>query len=679
MVICKEKDYWEFCQFIPEECVKAAQQTMYFDEAYYVHVNDSTFANAQAALLRRGNKYGLFTAYQTFGMGGPGAWRNPFQDPFPFDEIRFYANGFDDVIPAIFACRIGNRWGAIEVVDGEDDTAEKYEVEYPAAKSRKIVNFNQKSFRALEKKLGLVSWGKFGDQQYAVERKMMYPENYLELDVPVAYDAKWFGDLRNAAKHVRWENEDYNYHITVAFFKDDTHVGKLKRVFDQLIHDSVAPVLTFDKIDVFLAHSGKEFIIHLTSSHPSDDFKAFVSKLREAALKTGAKMELDFRLHITLGSVDSTKASIEQLQKITESIKVTPFSLCLKEARYRFRRGLTIRSWKMVSIKSSKGKSLAPSQENLINKKPTMTKGTYDPQVTIVKQHNAEVFCETTSIIRTGYYTAPSGKRVDLDMKAMIDGERCYHKDLGRVDAPRFGVGTSVLVEKGDCLKVAERLVGEGYNPALLNFASAGHPGGGVETGARAQEETICRRSTLTRSIYSFDANYAYRYGYELREGNGYPISQSLDFSAIYSPNVTVFREAGPDYTLMETPVQVGVITNAALNMNGHFSIRLTPDGHIPENGKAITLNKIRTIFRIGLIKGHDSLVLGAFGCGAFKTPPCEMAQLFKEVMEEEEFKDRYRLITFAILSDHNDQSGNFAAFEEVLGTHIPTTIQQNA
>ena len=299
-----------------------------------------------------------------------------------------------------------------------------------------------------------------------------------------------------------------------------------------------------------------------------------------------------------------------------------------------------------------------------------MRNSNYDPQVTIEKNHNADIFRETTSIIKAGYYTTPSGKRVDLDMQAMIDGGRCYHKDLGHVEAPKVK-GAKLMVEKGDCLKVAERLVEEGYHPALLNFASAGHPGGNVKGGARAQEETICRRSTLSRSIFSFDVKYASSYGYEHREGNNYPISRSLDFSAIYSPQVTVFREAGPDYTLMENPFQIGIITNAALNMNGRFSIRLTPDGHIPDEGKAITLNKIRTIFRIGLIKGHDSLVLGAFGCGAFKTPPREMAQLFKEVIEEDEFVDRFRLITFAILSDHNDRSGNFAAFEEVLKSCI--------
>ena len=301
-----------------------------------------------------------------------------------------------------------------------------------------------------------------------------------------------------------------------------------------------------------------------------------------------------------------------------------------------------------------------------------MIRNTYDPKVTIERNHNAEVFRETTNIIKAGYYTTPSGKRIDLDMQPMIDGSRCYHKDLGSVDAPKVEDEhfQRVWVEKEDCLKAAEQLVKAGYNPALLNFASAGHPGGGVEGGARAQEETICRRTTLSRSLFSFEATHAKRYGYELHEGNNYPLSRSLDFSAIYSPQVTVFREAGPDYTLMEKPFQIGVITNAALNMNGRFPIRLTPDGHIPEEGKAITRNKIRTILRIGLIKGHDSLVLGAFGCGAFMTPPREMAQLFKEVMEEEEFKGRHRVIIFAILSDHNDRSGNLAAFEEVFGKH---------
>ena len=295
----------------------------------------------------------------------------------------------------------------------------------------------------------------------------------------------------------------------------------------------------------------------------------------------------------------------------------------------------------------------------------------YDPKITEIKQRNVQVFKETTVIIKNGYYMAPSGKRVNLDMQPMIDGGRCYHKELTPVNQPKVEGGTKIIVEHGDCLKVAERLVKNGYHPALLNFAGAGHPGGGVARGARAQEETICRRSTLTRSLFSFDDSHAKRYGYAFRAGNHYPISQSLNFSMIYSPEVTVFREAGQEYTLMEEPFNIGVITNAALNLGGHYDIHLTLDGHMPERAKDITRNKIRAIMRVGLIKGHDSLVLGAFGCGAFHTPPREMAQLFKEVMSEDEFIDRYRLITFAILSDHNDPGSNYNSFKEIIGGDI--------
>ena len=78
--------------------------------------------------------------------------------------------------------------------------------------------------------------------------------------------------------------------------------------------------------------------------------------------------------------------------------------------------------------------------------------------------------------------------------------------------------------------------------------------------------------------------------------------------------------------------------------------------------------NKMRTIFRIGLLHHHYSLVLGALGYGAFRNPPAHIARLFHEVMEEEEFKNKYKLLGFAILDDHNvrlkhNPDGNFLPF----------------
>ena len=289
-----------------------------------------------------------------------------------------------------------------------------------------------------------------------------------------------------------------------------------------------------------------------------------------------------------------------------------------------------------------------------------MPYGPFNPETAARKQKNAAIFRQTTRLIQSGGYTTPSGKHIRFDFANMLQFGKCFQQEIPAVSAPDIEGGTKVMVEGNDCLVAAERLVREGYNPVLLNFASAGHPGGGVESGARAQEETICRRSTLTRSLYSFDSSYAARYGYALQPGNHYPIAS--EYSAVYSPCVTVFRK-GLDCLLMEKPYDVAVVTCAALNLRGKYPIKLTADGHMPQVAKDITRNKIRTIFRIGLAYGHDSLVLGAFGCGAFKNPPAEIAKLFHEVMEEPEFKNKYRLITFSIIEDHNSNNANLNAF----------------
>lgn len=289
----------------------------------------------------------------------------------------------------------------------------------------------------------------------------------------------------------------------------------------------------------------------------------------------------------------------------------------------------------------------------------------YDPEVTKIKARNAEIFKETTKCIKAGEYRTDAGNVIKLDVEPMVKGSECFHEEFSVADVPCQEAETKVVVELADCLDTAGRLVQDGYNPILLNFASAGHPGGGVERGSRAQEETICRRSTLTRSIYAFDTKYAARYGYPHIQGNNYPITGQ--FSAIYSPEVTVFR-SGLDCLPMDNPYKVAVITCAALNLGGKHEIKLTPDGHMPKRAIEITLNKIRTIFRIALAKGHDSMVLGSFGCGAFKNPPEEMAALFRQVTEEPEFKNKFRLISYSIIGDHNSRSRNYNAFKAALG-----------
>ena len=94
-------------------------------------------------------------------------------------------------------------------------------------------------------------------------------------------------------------------------------------------------------------------------------------------------------------------------------------------------------------------------------------------------------------------------------------------------------------------------------------------------------------------------------------------------------------------------------------------TIRIVNEGrYITESGRCVEL-------RIGLKQSHDSLVLGAWGCGAFCNPPEHMAVLFKETLEEPEFKDKYREVVFSIIDDHNarrphNPEGNLLPFVRV-------------
>lgn len=185
-------------------------------------------------------------------------------------------------------------------------------------------------------------------------------KNYLELKVPVRWNAVWFGDLRKALKragiYVTWQND--TYHITVAFMKDDQHVGVLQKAFGDVLRNAEAPELILNRVGVFRTMSGEELIVNLTSSAPGERFMSLVEKLRSKAEKVGANMESNFRLHITLGRIKTRLASLEQVEEVVKGIDVPPFTLTLQDAEYKYTKscgGNSIEGWRL-----KKGKRQTP-------------------------------------------------------------------------------------------------------------------------------------------------------------------------------------------------------------------------------------------------------------------------------------------------------------------------------
>lgn len=279
----------------------------------------------------------------------------------------------------------------------------------------------------------------------------------------------------------------------------------------------------------------------------------------------------------------------------------------------------------------------------------------------LLRSMRVEVFKHTTFLVQQGYYTNEKNQKIDLtDVQGMVLNTKFYHSPCSVHHIPIINGETIVKVENIDCLLASEKLLKEGYHPAVLNMASRRNPGGGVQTGAGAQEENLFRRSNLFQSLYQF-APFVDKYG--LRSSKyQYPLDRN--FGGIYTPDATVFRGTEQDgYPLLDEPYRMSFVSVAGINRPALES----PERIAPELIAPVK-NKIRTIFRIVLLHGHDSLVLGALGCGAFRNPPSHIARLFHEVMEEPEFKNKYRLLFFAILDDHNaklkhNPDGNYLPF----------------
>ena len=277
-----------------------------------------------------------------------------------------------------------------------------------------------------------------------------------------------------------------------------------------------------------------------------------------------------------------------------------------------------------------------------------------------------EIFNSTLALLRQGWYVAKGGSKVKLpQVKEVMDAAVMYREPCSLLIDPMVPITTEIRVENKDCVLAAKELIDAGYNPAMLNLADLYTPGGLVEYGSGAQEENLCRRSNLILSLYQFSSARVRQYsdlGLQQRDDQ-YPMDER--FGGVYSGIVTFFR--GPESEgslLVEKPCNIPVISVAALS-----GPRIDPDGMMFKEEADITLDKMRTIFRIGLLQGHDSLVLSAMGCGAFANPPAHIAKLFHQVIEEDEFKDKFRLIDFAILDGYrtglrHNPEGNLVPFQ---------------
>ena len=175
---------------------------------------------------------------------------------------------------------------------------------------------------------------------------------------------------------------------------------------------------------------------------------------------------------------------------------------------------------------------------------------------------------------------------------------------------------TSITVKNIDCITECIKLLtnNKGCKLSLLNFASDKKAGGGCQTGASAQEEDICRCTSLYHSLVK----------------HKYPLEQN---ELIYSTSVAIVKDA--TYTIVDKRYTMSVISMAAIRHPYTRTINET-NYYKFKSDKDVMTSKVRMILQTAHYHKLDTLVLGAFGCGVFGNPPNEVATIFQLLLTNE-------------------------------------------
>ena len=283
------------------------------------------------------------------------------------------------------------------------------------------------------------------------------------------------------------------------------------------------------------------------------------------------------------------------------------------------------------------------------------------------RSYDISMFEDTMQILKQGWYEK-NGRKFSLKLSAadIQSIQVCLPVYVKAIcNTPEFKPtavesGTSVhTCENIDSYAMARRRLAEGCSKILvLNLASPVHPGGGVRRGARAQEEDLCRKSSLLLSLESKAARKYYDYNKSLHSFMG---SDAL----MITPQVEIIKDENG--VLLDDTDVVSVLTCAAPKVsNGK-------EGMKEMAYRELVYNRITGIVKCAAYFGYTNLVLGAWGCGAYGNDASVISDLFRRALNELDYNsfqenDLFSRIDFAVL-DRTASQFNYNQFKRNFGT----------
>lgn len=265
-----------------------------------------------------------------------------------------------------------------------------------------------------------------------------------------------------------------------------------------------------------------------------------------------------------------------------------------------------------------------------------------------INERNIKIFKDTQSQIEQSAMLKES-------IAKSISEQKLYIGDCN-IGASLEQCAGKVIVSKSSSFDAARKY----KDVCVLNFASATNPGGGVTRGSTAQEECLCRCSTLYSCL---NINECWEKFYTPHRTLG---SALYNDDIIYTPNVQIIKSDA--YNNLYQYKSVNVITCAAPNLRENLS-----NAYNYEKDKAINISDARLfelhkqraakIMLVAAANGNTNLVLGAFGCGAFRNNPKIVAEAYKAVLAD--YAYMFDTIEFAVFCSNN--TTNYDTFKSIL------------
>lgn len=275
------------------------------------------------------------------------------------------------------------------------------------------------------------------------------------------------------------------------------------------------------------------------------------------------------------------------------------------------------------------------------------------------REENVFIFQDTEKQCKSVDRLRAAVKNSTEKQKLILEVENYSVSELGK-----YTEEAKLVVSRKRSFEAASAY--KGSKVCVHNFASASNPGGGVVRGSSAQEECLCRCSTL---YFNLNTSEMWNGFYSPHRAEQNPLHND---DCIYTPEVIVFKSdtASPSIMPEKEWYSVDVITCAAPNLRERPSNMMNlGDGHravkiADMDLQALHEKRLTRILDIAAAENNEVVILGAFGCGAFENSPEVVARAAKNVIGK--YMHAFKTIEFAVYCSPRDDT-NYKVFERVL------------